>query len=102
MVGNDRGLGQGVTHDIKQGGGLQPPLSQEARHRGSACSHQNYTTDGERSGHSGHDGDSNADGGTVARYQPPFKATPHSSGGGGQEAQACDQKATTEQEEAPR
>jgi hypothetical protein len=30
MVEHDRGLHQGVLHDVKRGRGLQPPLSQKA------------------------------------------------------------------------
>jgi hypothetical protein len=64
--GHDRGLRQGVPHDVKRGGGLRSPLSQEARHGGSARSRHNHTMDGERSSHSGHDDGSTADGDTMA------------------------------------
>jgi hypothetical protein len=37
----------------------------------------NHTMDGERSSHSGHDDGSTMDGGTAARYRPPFRAMPH-------------------------
>jgi hypothetical protein len=65
-------------HQLHDGGELQPPLSQKARHGGFARSYCNHTMEGE---HSGHDDGSFRDGGTAAGYRPPFRVTSRSSRG---------------------
>jgi hypothetical protein len=71
-VGHDKGLHRGVHHNIKQGGGLRPSLSQEARCGGSARSCHNHTMDEGRFGHSLHDNDSTVNDDAVTGYRPPF------------------------------
>jgi hypothetical protein len=55
-----------------RGRGFYLPFT-EGVARGLRSSHHNHTTDGERSGGSGHDSNSPVDGGFTARKQPPFR-----------------------------
>jgi hypothetical protein len=77
IAGHDRGLSRGVLHGFewRGGGGLGPPLFQEARHRGSASSRHDNTMIGGRSGHSGHDDGSTTGIGTMTGHRPPLRVT---------------------------
>jgi hypothetical protein len=63
-----------LTASSGEGGAPASPLH-EAWHGGSARSCHNHTMDGEHSDHSGHNDGSTVEGGAVARYRPPLRAT---------------------------
>jgi hypothetical protein len=57
-----------MTSSGKGGGGLQPHLSQEPQHGGSARYRHNHTMEGECTSHPGHDDGSTVNGGAMTGY----------------------------------